>query len=87
MVEDLKDEIDNAAKHVKDEIPMKVKKIRNEVVEEITGKKLVRILLLELRIYSARNPHTPISLISLAISFSRMISRIRNVPRRRREKN
>ena len=68
MVEDLKDEIDNAAKHVKDEIPMKVKKIRNEVVEEITGKKLVRILLLKLRIYSARNPHTPISLISLAIS-------------------
>jgi gas vesicle protein len=40
--EDLKDEIDEAAKKVKDEIPEKVKKIRNEVVEEFTGKKLVR---------------------------------------------
>ncbi|KAL7539000.1 hypothetical protein ACHAWF_006265 [Thalassiosira exigua] len=40
MVEDLKDEIDDAANRVKDAIPEKVKKIRNEVVEEVTGKKL-----------------------------------------------
>lgn len=40
--EDLKDEIDQAAKKVKDEIPDKIKKIQNEVLEEHTGKKLVR---------------------------------------------
>ncbi|KAL7527902.1 hypothetical protein ACHAXR_002184, partial [Thalassiosira sp. AJA248-18] len=40
VVEDLKDEIDDAANRVKDEIPEKVKRIRNEVVEEVTGKKL-----------------------------------------------
>ncbi len=39
-MEDLKDEIDDAAERVKDEIPERVKKIRNDVVEEVTGKKL-----------------------------------------------
>lgn len=41
VVEDLKDEIDEAATRVKDSLPEKVKRIRNEVVEEVTGKKLV----------------------------------------------
>ena len=41
VVEDLKDEIDEAATRVKDSLPMKVKRIRNQVVEEVTGKKLV----------------------------------------------
>lgn len=41
VVEDLKDEIDLAANRVKESLPAKVKKIRNEVVEEVTGKKLV----------------------------------------------
>ena len=41
IVEDLKDEIDEAATRVKDSLPEKVKRIRNEVVEEVTGKKLV----------------------------------------------
>lgn len=40
VVEDLKDEIDEAARGVKDSLPEKVKKIRNEVVMEVTGKKL-----------------------------------------------
>mmetsp|Transcript_21364 Transcript_21364/g.45660 ORF Transcript_21364/g.45660 Transcript_21364/m.45660 type:complete len:544 (+) Transcript_21364:39-1670(+) len=40
VMEDLKDEIDDAAERVKDEIPERVKKIRNDVVEEVTGKKL-----------------------------------------------
>merc|ERR1712029_120521 len=40
VVEDMKDEIDDAAGRVKDEIPEKVKKIRNEVVEEVTGQRL-----------------------------------------------
>lgn len=40
VVEDLKDEIDDAAIRVKDKIPEKVKKIRDDVVEEVTGKKL-----------------------------------------------
>lgn len=44
VVEDLKDEIDEAATRVKDSLPEKVKKIRNEVVEEMTGKKLVRTM-------------------------------------------
>jgi len=42
-MEDLKDEIDDAAERVKDEIPERVKKIRNDVVEEVTGKKLDEI--------------------------------------------
>ena len=41
VVEDLKDDIDEAANRVKESLPAKVKKIRNEVVEEVTGKKLV----------------------------------------------
>ena len=41
VVEDLKDEIEEAATRVKDSLPEKVKKIRNEVVQEVTGKKLV----------------------------------------------
>mmetsp|Transcript_38915 Transcript_38915/g.71310 ORF Transcript_38915/g.71310 Transcript_38915/m.71310 type:complete len:455 (+) Transcript_38915:128-1492(+) len=40
VLEDLRDEIDEAADRVKEEIPEKLKKIRNEVVEEVTGKKL-----------------------------------------------
>lgn len=40
FVEDLKDEIDEAATRVKESLPEKVKKIRNEVVKEVTGKKL-----------------------------------------------
>ena len=40
VLEDLRDEIDEAADRLKEEIPEKVKKIRNEVVEEVTGKKL-----------------------------------------------
>mmetsp|Transcript_38977 Transcript_38977/g.83968 ORF Transcript_38977/g.83968 Transcript_38977/m.83968 type:complete len:563 (-) Transcript_38977:151-1839(-) len=43
VMEDLKDEIDDAAERVKDEIPERVKKIRNDVVEEVTGKKLDEI--------------------------------------------
>lgn len=43
--EDLKDEIDEAAKKLKDEIPDKIKKIQNEVLEEHTGKKLVSIFI------------------------------------------
>ena len=38
----MKDEIDEAAEKVKDSIPEKVKKIRNDVVQEVTGKNLVR---------------------------------------------
>ena len=41
VVEDLKDDIDEAANRVKESLPAKVKKIRNEVIEEVTGKKLV----------------------------------------------
>lgn len=40
VLEDLKDEIDDAAARVKDSLPEKVKNVRNEVVLEITGKKL-----------------------------------------------
>lgn len=40
VMEDLKDEIEDAAERVKDEIPERVKRIRNDVVEEVTGKKL-----------------------------------------------
>jgi len=37
---DLRDEINDAAKRAKDDIPNKMLKIRSEVVEEVTGKKL-----------------------------------------------
>ncbi len=40
-VEDLKDEIDEEAERIKEALPDKAKKIRDEVVEEVTGKKLV----------------------------------------------
>jgi hypothetical protein len=40
VVEDLRDEIDKAAAKVKDSIPDKVKRIRNEVMEEETGKNM-----------------------------------------------
>ena len=40
VLEDLKDEIDEAAARVKDSLPEKVKNLRNEVVLEMTGKKL-----------------------------------------------
>lgn len=40
VIEDLKDEIDVAAARVKDSLSEKVKNLRNEVVMEITGKKL-----------------------------------------------
>jgi hypothetical protein len=39
-VEDLKDEIDKAAVKVKESIPEKVERIRNEVMEEETGKNM-----------------------------------------------
>ena len=40
VVEDLRDEIDKAAISVKDSIPEKVKKIRNEVMQEETGRNM-----------------------------------------------
>lgn len=40
VLEDLKDEIDEVAARVKDSLPEKVKNLRNEVVLEVTGKKL-----------------------------------------------
>ena len=40
VVEDLRDEIDKAAISVKDSIPDKVKKIRNEVMQEETGRNM-----------------------------------------------
>jgi len=40
VVADLKDEIDEAAVKVKDALPERMKKIRNEVVQEETGKRL-----------------------------------------------
>jgi hypothetical protein len=40
VVEDLRDEIDKAAISVKDSIPDKVKKIRNEVMQEETGRNI-----------------------------------------------
>jgi len=39
-LEDMKDEIDDAAEKVKEGIEDRAKKIRNDVVEEVTGKKL-----------------------------------------------
>jgi len=51
VVEDLKDEIDQAANRVKESLPAKVKKIRNEVVEEVTGKKLVSGIYTNIMIY------------------------------------
>jgi hypothetical protein len=44
VVDELKDEIDDVAAVVKDSLPEKAKKIRDSVVEEYTGQKLVRDL-------------------------------------------
>ena len=45
LVEDLRDEIDETRARVIDSLPEKVKRIRNEVVEEVTGKKLVSVII------------------------------------------
>ena len=44
VLADLREEIDDAAKRVKDDIPNKLEQIRSEVVEEVTGEKLEDVI-------------------------------------------
>jgi hypothetical protein len=45
VVEELREEIDDVAAAVKESLPERAKKIRDSVVVEVTGKKLVRAII------------------------------------------
>ncbi|KAL7467293.1 hypothetical protein ACHAXS_007547 [Conticribra weissflogii] len=75
-VEDLKDEIDEEAERIKEALPDKAKKIRDEVVEEVTGKKLIFVDVIPSTLPNAGTHRHPKSK-----------DRIEEIKRRRREKH